>query len=288
MLFAPVPCVTCRQPITGGIADAFTTVYVSSNPPLVSGQTLLVTSAGIGNFTDLKVRGTPRSYNVSFRASVSERPLSELVLQVGLRECELGEVTTLDNDKCIACAAETFSFSPANTTCDACPEHADCSGDMLGRGIVPEDGYWHSSPFSPQVQICLWQAACSYDNRTARLAAYQLEVQLRGALLTSANTSGYNDLLCAEEYTGAPIPPPAQLWRWLWHWRVCLSPGCTLNAYGWRGLLAASGDPCNRPASADWQPGLPRVACPRPRQSSPEASLRLHGAQGRLASSASQ
>eukprot|EP00198_Chlamydomonas_reinhardtii_P010737 XP_001700074.1 predicted protein [Chlamydomonas reinhardtii] len=231
----PYGALTLRQRVSGGVEDSRVAVSVTSTPPVVSGQTQLLTEAGVGHFTDLKVRGTPGAYNISFRAAVRDRTLPPLVMQVRLRPCLLGEVRTLDNDKCIRCAAATFSLDPTNTSCDLCPNNADCPMAGQGRVLLPEDGYWHSSPYSPQVHYCPWSEACSYGNRSARLLAFQMALPRLPVINASSSlfrlppealaylnswalggdwdagvwvlrafnaTSGYSDIQCAPNYGG--------------------------------------------------------------------------------------
>ena len=63
-LRTPRPCVCrppCRQRVSGGVEDSRVAVSVTSTPPVVSGQTQLLTEAGVGHFTDLKVKRRPGS-----------------------------------------------------------------------------------------------------------------------------------------------------------------------------------------------------------------------------------
>lgn len=47
-------------------------------------------------------------------------------LAVDVRRCWVGEVEK-EADLCVPCTSGTFSFHTANSTCDACPEHAECA-----------------------------------------------------------------------------------------------------------------------------------------------------------------
>lgn len=98
--------------------------------------------------------------------------------------CRLGEVTNADNDACTACSRNQFSANTSNTACDDCPSNSICPGDPLAYAILPDEGYWHSSPFDPQVLKCPIDGAC---------AAYvsdemaQLLLALNGTNSTSVN-----------------------------------------------------------------------------------------------------
>lgn len=69
-----------------------------------------------------------------------------------VRDCLLGEyMTQPSEDLCVPCNdPSSYTFNPDNATCDICPDNADCT-DVLGRAMVPLQGYWHSSPNLPQV-----------------------------------------------------------------------------------------------------------------------------------------
>lgn len=73
---------------------------------------------------------------------------------VQVRDCLPGEYTTQPRrDLCVACNdSVSYTFNPANATCDACPDNANCTA-ALGRTMVPLPGYWHSSPLLPQVSL---------------------------------------------------------------------------------------------------------------------------------------
>ncbi len=69
--------------MSGLVEDTRAAVLVSSSPPVVSGQTQLRLANGTGNFTDLKVRGRPGEYVVTFDGEVRDRQLAPLDLKVG-------------------------------------------------------------------------------------------------------------------------------------------------------------------------------------------------------------
>ena len=86
------------------------------------------------------------------------------------RECLPGEVA-LDNS-CTPCPDDQYAFEPTSKCLD-CEKHAKCLG---GSVLVPEDGYWHSTPYSPQFHECFIQGACVYEGRAETLAAYHRNV----------------------------------------------------------------------------------------------------------------
>lgn len=72
-------------------------------------------------------------------------------ISMQVRRCYLGEHTVDTNDLCVSCGSNSlYSFNPANTTCDTCPENAYCNSTS-GTAMVPTDAYWASSLLSTQV-----------------------------------------------------------------------------------------------------------------------------------------
>lgn len=103
----------------------------------------------------------------STAVSGTQHNLSSVLVTVAVRHCYLGEITTANNDLCTPCLADTYSFNPANTSCDTCDttvstcDFNKSTTDVvpIGSILVPEDGYWHSNAFSPQVGGC----TCAFD-----------------------------------------------------------------------------------------------------------------------------
>ncbi|GFR39669.1 hypothetical protein Agub_g140 [Astrephomene gubernaculifera] len=70
------------------------------------------------------------------------------------------------------------------TTSNSSSSSSNTTGTLAGGGyLVPEDGYWHSSPFSVQIHKCPVTAACTYTDRSTLLGAFQL------ANLSAADTN---------------------------------------------------------------------------------------------------
>lgn len=57
--------------------------------------------------------------------------------------------------------------------------------------MVPDDIYWHSTPFSPSISICLHDDACNYGNRVEELLAVRNKY---------ANMTGVDISIFADEY----------------------------------------------------------------------------------------
>ena len=76
----------------------------------------------------------------------------------------------MDEDKatCSRCDYSYYSFSTIDD-CRECEEHGICVGTMA---LVPEEEYWHSTPFSPRMIKCPIDEACKRENRTRDLVDY--------------------------------------------------------------------------------------------------------------------
>jgi hypothetical protein len=108
--------------------------------------------SGVADFQNIKLQGTPGIYMVQLQAP--EHPeVASVNFTVHIRGCHVGEVTDKEGDVCEPCGGGTFSLNPANHTCDNCPADATCPG---GSVIVPMEGFWHSSNFSPQIHRYGW------------------------------------------------------------------------------------------------------------------------------------
>lgn len=62
------------------------------------------------------------------------------------------------------CPASTYSLNPNSKSCEPCPVGASCTG---GATLQPQPGWWHSSPFTPQMHRCPNPAACDQSRRNA-------------------------------------------------------------------------------------------------------------------------
>lgn len=133
-----------------------------------------------------------------------------------LSQCLPGEVRA--GAWCQQCGANLYSFNPANTSCDICPEDATCTG---GTVIIPDSGYWHSSGWSTQIHRCPNPYACNqpgleeiYRGRTAvGLAAQQATIAHAGTLAgqpAAKGGAGHTRALLGRKVAGlfdaAPTP----------------------------------------------------------------------------------
>lgn len=139
-------------------------VSVSSTQGVVSGQLVATAKSGIVEFDSLIVTAHPAFYTLIFSA---EQDIVESYFgTLSIRHCYIGEHNITEGKICSACQPGFYGFDPA-IPCQACKIQANCSG---GASLVPKNGYWHSTPFSPQFHECLVRTACTYEGREADLA----------------------------------------------------------------------------------------------------------------------
>ena len=101
-------------------------------------------------------------------------------------ECTGGALLVEVTSNCFHCEGGSYSFNTSKTSCLKCEDNAVCVGTTV---LVPKDGYWHSSPFSPFMQLCLVEEACKFENRIEILKAYYNESARIQQLLHDFNCS---------------------------------------------------------------------------------------------------
>lgn len=87
--------------------------------------------------------------------------------------CTVGEVS-VTADLCEPCGAFAFSFEPRNSKCQACPSGGVCAGRF---NLVPDDGFFQSSPSSDRMLACPNADACTWPGRLDALQAFQRSLE---------------------------------------------------------------------------------------------------------------
>eukprot|EP00210_Caulerpa_lentillifera_P004272 g4075.t1 len=195
-----------NQTITHGIEDSSLELILSSAN--IVGE-LRYTAI---NGTILIVNTTAWGVNVTHAELViqsSDGRVTEVRVQFSTRVCVLGE--SIQDHRCTACLPNQYGFSPTNNSCRSCEHNAICQGRAA---LVPVNGYWHSTPFSPQFHTCFFPEACTFENRTEKLTHFykdsnrlqnlltELEVylhengQLPNFTLYEQCADGYEGVLC--------------------------------------------------------------------------------------------
>ncbi|GIL60525.1 hypothetical protein Vafri_15071 [Volvox africanus] len=194
-----------NQLITDGSREATTTVEVrpAGNLAVSLAGNSISTLRGIGNFTSsLRLQARPGNYSISVLTPRTFQDLLILALDVTVRPCVFGEVTNKDGTQCYPCDLGTFSLNSSKTTCDTCPDNANCSLAGIPWATLPKSGYWHSGPRSPNIIACVYGAACESTKdwpRQDNMARYLKEL---GYGTISYNLTSYYALQCAKGYAG--------------------------------------------------------------------------------------
>ena len=151
-----------KQTITRGIEDANLRLTLVSNN--IVGDLRYKAVEGIAVINNTMAWGVGISSNVTI---VSEsNPHVQLVLLFSTRKCRPGE--RHQEETCKSCLSEQYGFDPS-LDCRGCEDNAKCAG---GAALVPSNGYWHSSPFSPCIHKCVHSDACTYPDRERTLTEF--------------------------------------------------------------------------------------------------------------------
>ena len=152
-----------NQTIDGGIEDANLDVSIISDD--IVGDQRYSAVKGIVTIDNTQAWGINRN---SIMTIASQRDSSISVdLHLSTRECYPGEIE--HDDVCNACPTDQYSFLPSRMKCESCEENAECAG---GAVLLPTEGYWHSTPFSPVFHKCAYFTACHYDRRREKLMQF--------------------------------------------------------------------------------------------------------------------
>ncbi|CAD7697722.1 unnamed protein product [Ostreobium quekettii] len=195
-----------NQTITSGTPDARLSVEVTATNAtpggtvgdVLSGARIAEAVNGVATFKDTFARALNGTYTMKFFAQ-QPRSLSTLEsqeFQFIVRDCLIGE--TRLGVVCTQCRGGFFSLDPKNdVTCHPCPSNAVCNG---GAAVVPNKGFWHSTPFSSQIHECLLVDACRFDDRQKDLQEFFNEFANSGnsTLRTNVTEEEYDQ--CAEGY----------------------------------------------------------------------------------------
>ena len=164
--------------ITKGIEDANLEIGLISEE--VIGRVRYKAREGIASINDTKAWGISRNSTLTI---VSESDHSiKATLQLTTRECHPGEIAPAE--VCDSCPVDQYSFSPSHEDCYVCEKNAECPG---GAVLIPAEGYWHSTPFSPVFYRCIYVEACRYDDRRDRLAKFYADALALQSMLYQMN-----------------------------------------------------------------------------------------------------
>ena len=152
-----------NQTITCGIQDASLELSIVSDN--VAGSVHYSADNGKAIINDTQARGIGVDANVTIQSALD--PRIQIKANFSTRRCRPGEFES--GQLCQKCPTESYGFFPPLRQCQPCEEGAICRGEA---SLVPLDGYWHSTPFSPQFHPCIMRSSCTYRGRREQLEAF--------------------------------------------------------------------------------------------------------------------
>ena len=164
--------------ITKGIEDASLELDLMSDA--IVGDVRYKAENGIAFINNTRAWGISQNSTLTI---VSERNRNiNTTLRLTTRECYPGEIVRAE--VCYDCPVDQYSCSPTHDDCYVCEKNAECPG---GAVLIPAEGYWHSTPFSPVFHKCIYAEACRYDDRREGLAKFYDDVPVLRSLLEQMN-----------------------------------------------------------------------------------------------------
>ena len=152
-----------NQTIRAPIDDAGLDLTLESDA--IIGDLKYTASDGVASISNTRAWGINTTDTLTV---FSQRdPNMDIRLQFSTRECYPGEIA--QRNVCYRCPVEQYGFHSTSGTCQGCELHAHCSG---GSALIPDDGYWHATPFSPVMRKCIHLEACRYDGRAEILGLF--------------------------------------------------------------------------------------------------------------------
>eukprot|EP00210_Caulerpa_lentillifera_P003084 g2946.t1 len=205
----------CQRYLTVAIKDAFNqTIHHGTEDANL--DLTLSSSSVIGDLRYTATNGTVKINNTSawginitsaeLTIQATANPSMKVTVNFTTRPCIIGE--HIHESLCSPCPPDQYGFDPLQNSCAPCEENAICKGKTV---LVPIDGYWHSTPFSPQFHPCVYPEACTFDDRTENLVSFhedwtQLQRLLSELELYNIGEAELPDFSvyqqCAEGYEG--------------------------------------------------------------------------------------
>eukprot|EP00803_Ostreobium_quekettii_P003270 evm.model.scf_1296.1 EVM.evm.TU.scf_1296.1 scf_1296:1031-7786(-) len=178
------------EKVKGGNPDAERPVIAVSVS--VTGETIAMAKNGVATFTGLIGFDESGNRSVIF----TSESLTSTSMTVEIRSCLVGEEEENEGKGCQRCPNNFYTFKPEQE-CLQCPEEAICTG---GATLAPRDGFWHSTPYSPNILECIVRDACQYRGRASNLTAFY--TNLTALMPSNLTLSNEEYPQCAEGYRG--------------------------------------------------------------------------------------
>eukprot|EP00210_Caulerpa_lentillifera_P004308 g4111.t1 len=164
-----------NQTISRGIDDANLDLTLSSQN--VIGDLRYTAINGTVNISNTSAWGV----NVPSAKLIIHSTQNESIrveVNFSTRACAIGQY--FHDTLCSMCPPDQYGFNASEMSCTSCEINAVCEG---GAALVPIDGYWHSTPFSPQFHSCFLPKACTYENRDKNLTHFYADTDQLQELL---------------------------------------------------------------------------------------------------------
>eukprot|EP00210_Caulerpa_lentillifera_P004303 g4106.t1 len=164
-----------NQTISRGIDDANLDLTLSSQN--VIGDLRYTAINGTVNISNTSAWGV----NVPSAKLIIHSTQNESIrveVNFSTRACAIGQY--FHDTLCSMCPPDQYGFNASEISCTSCEINAVCEG---GAALVPIDGYWHSTPFSPQFHSCFLPKACTYENRDKNLTYFYADTDQLQELL---------------------------------------------------------------------------------------------------------
>lgn len=140
---------------------------------LFVGNVIVPFDQGEAIFTGIRGEGVPDEYNVTIDFNVTT--LNSVHFTVQVRPCQIGEQMTNNRRLCANCTSSAYNFDPnsQNAECKSCPDHGDCTSQV----IHPDKSYFHWWPCSVNIQPCLLQEGCAFEKRKEKLQRVTMSLE---------------------------------------------------------------------------------------------------------------
>ena len=181
-----------------GEGDTFVQATMHSPNDLFSGEINMPVNEMRKGFPPITGFQRPGRYEIQI--NFSESGLESLTVEVQVRDCKLGEFSQENGTLCVPCSGSQCNFDPDATTCQPCPENANCTTEV----IHPNAGYWHRTPCSRHVQQCVSREACDFSGREEDLDDATREMET--CELDASLDRDYSQAQCKEVSFDSDIP----------------------------------------------------------------------------------
>ena len=153
-----------------GISDAYVHASMHSPDNFFTGEVIMAVNERRKAFPPISGFQRPGQYEI--RIDFSESDLTQLVVDVEVRRCNLGESAQENGTLCVPCSGSQYNLDPDVSVCRSCPDNGNCTTNV----IHPIRRYWHRTPCAKYMQRCVSREGCDFDGREEDLNAVTQEL----------------------------------------------------------------------------------------------------------------